>query len=38
MKNHHISEGGVSFDIQFGMFIKIWTVEHIFIYGRKLSR
>ena len=30
MKNHYISEGGVSFEIQFGLFIKIWSVEHIF--------
>ena len=30
MKNHHISEAGVSFEIQFGLFIKIWAGEHIF--------
>ena len=30
MKNYHISEAGVSFEIPFGLFIKIWTVEHIF--------
>ena len=29
MKNHHISEAGVSFEIQFGLFIKIWAGEHI---------
>ena len=30
MKNHHISEAGVSFKIQFGLCIKIWAGEHIF--------
>ena len=30
MKNHHISEAGVSFEIQFGLWIKIWAGEHIF--------
>ena len=29
MKNHHISEAGVSFEIQFGLWIKIWSEEHI---------
>ena len=32
MKNHHISEAGVSFEIQFGLCIKIWAGEHIFFY------
>ena len=31
MKNHHISEAGVSFEIQFGLCIKIWAGEH-FLY------
>ena len=30
MKNRHISEAGVSFEIQFGLWIKIWTEGHIF--------
>ena len=30
MKNHHISEAGVGFEIQFGLCIKIWAGEHIF--------
>ena len=30
VKNHHISEAGVSFEIQFDLFIKIWDGEHIF--------
>ena len=30
MKNHHISEAGVSFEILSGLWIKIWTGEHIF--------
>ena len=30
LKNHHISEAGVSFEIQFGLCIKIWAGEHIF--------
>ena len=30
MKNHHLSEAGVSFEIQFGLWIKIWAGEHIF--------
>ena len=30
MKNHQISETGVSFGIQFGLWIKIWAGEHIF--------
>ena len=30
MKNHHISEAGVSFEIQFGLWINIWAGEHIF--------
>ena len=30
MKNRHISETGVSFEIQFGLFIKILAGEHIF--------
>ena len=30
VKNHHISEAGVSFKIQFGLCIKIWAGEHIF--------
>ena len=29
VKNHHISEAGVSFEIQFGLWIKIWAGEHI---------
>ena len=32
MKNHHISEAGVSFEIQFGLFIKIWAGEHIVLH------
>ena len=28
--NHHISEARVSFEIQFGLCIKIWAGEHIF--------
>ena len=31
MKNHHISEAGVSFEVQFGLWIKIWVGEHIFL-------
>ena len=30
MKIHHISEAGVSFEIQFGLSIKIWAGEHTF--------
>ena len=30
VKIHHISEAGVSFKIQFGLWIKIWAGEHIF--------
>ena len=30
VKNHHISEAGVSFEIQFCQCIKIWAGEHIF--------
>ena len=30
VKIHHISEAGVSFEIQFGLWIKIWAGEHIF--------
>ena len=30
VKNHPISEAGVSFKIQFGLCIKIWAGEHIF--------
>ena len=30
VKNHHISEAGVSFEIWFGLCIKIWAGEHIF--------
>ena len=30
MKNHHISEAGVNFEIQFCLWIKIWAGEHIF--------
>ena len=37
MKNRPMSEAGVSFEIQFGLFINIWAGEHIFTYGRKLS-
>ena len=37
MKNHHISEAGVSFEIYFGLCIKIWAGEHIFTYDSKLS-
>ena len=39
MTNHHIFEAGVSFEIQFVLFIKIWAGEHIFFftYGWKLS-
>ena len=33
--NHHISEAGVSFEIQFGLWIKIWAGEHIFIIWRE---
>ena len=29
VKNHHISEAGVSFEIQFGLWIKILAGEHI---------
>ena len=32
MKNYHISEAGVSFEIQFGLCIKIWAGEHIFLH------
>ena len=37
MKNHHISEAGVSFEIYFGLCIKICVGEHIFTDGSKLS-
>ena len=37
VKECHISVAGVSFEIQFSLFIKIWAGEHIFTYGRKLS-
>ena len=37
MKNHHISEAGVSFEIQFGLCIKVRAGEYIFTYGSKLS-
>ena len=30
MKNRHISEAGVSFEIQFGLFIKKWDGKQIF--------
>ena len=30
VKNHHISEAGVSSEIQFGLCIKIWAGEHMF--------
>ena len=30
VKNHHISEARVNFEIQFGLWIKIWAGEHIF--------
>ena len=30
VKNHHISEAGVSFEKKFGLCIKIWAGEHIF--------
>ena len=30
--NRHISEAGVSFAIQFALFIKIWTGEHILLH------
>ena len=30
MKNNHLSEAGVSFEIQFGLFIKIWAGERFF--------
>ena len=32
MKIHHVSEAGVSFEIQFGLSIKIWAGEHIFLH------
>ena len=32
VKNHHISEAGVSVEIQFGLCIKIWAGEHIFLH------
>ena len=32
MKNHHTSEAGVRFEIQFGLWIKIWAGEHIFFF------
>ena len=32
MKNHHISEAGVSFEIWFGLCIKIWAGEHMFVH------
>ena len=32
MKNHHISEAGESFEIQLGLFIKIWAGEHIVLH------
>ena len=38
VKNHHISEAGVSFEIYFGLCIKIWTGEHIFyIYQQTIA-
>ena len=33
MKKCHLAETGLSFEIQFGQFIKIWAGEHIFTYG-----
>ena len=36
MKNHHISEAGVSFEIQFGLWINIWAGEHIFYIWQKI--
>ena len=35
MKNHHSSEAGVSFEIQFGLWIKIWAGEHIFYISQQ---
>ena len=32
MKIHYISEAGISFEIQFGRWIKIWAGEHIFLH------
>ena len=32
MTNHHIFGAGVSFEIQFILFIKIWAGEHIFLH------
>ena len=29
MKNQPISEAGISFEIQFGLFIETWAGEHI---------
>ena len=37
MKNRHIFEAGVSFEILFGLFIKIWAGKHSFTSGWKLS-
>ena len=30
MKNHHISEAGVSFEIQFDLWIQVYAGEHMF--------
>ena len=32
MKNHHISEAGVSFEIQFSLCIKIWAGKTHFLH------
>ena len=32
MKNCHISEAGVSFEIKFGLIIEIWAGEHICLH------
>ena len=32
VKNNHLSEAGVSFEIQFGLFIKIWAGERFFLH------
>ena len=37
MKNGHISDAGLSFELRFGLFIIIWAGEHIFYMGRKQS-
>ena len=37
MKNHHISEAGVSSEIQFGLWIKIWAGEYIFYIRQQTS-